>query len=193
MAYQHPPQKRGLGSWLLTWQALVVAILGLVAAILGVAVPLLNNGPGSSPVAYPPSTYETNEPTTPQVAVPSSRPTVSTIVTRSSGSVPDGIIGSWAGTVSQEDAPNMPYPVRINLHQGTLGDEVGTSDYPTLECFGRLILSSVSTSAIVVTEKLMVGQICYDQTVIALTLKPNGSVEYSFSKPRGFAVLQRTP
>lgn len=178
-ARQGPRRLRGL----LSASGLVVAVLGLVAAALGVVPPLIDlfdndqNSSSQQPVA---GSGSSSAPTIASDTLRSNPP-----VTRSMqpaphpGTVPDRFLGAWLGSVTEDGSPSSPYPVRITLTPGSLGQRVGTSEYVTLKCSGYLILSNVTDGELTMQENIQLGQgNCVNGVLVTLTANSDGSLGY---------------
>lgn len=178
------PRRRG---GFQTWQAVVIAVLGLVAAVLGLVPPILelmkDDEPGQANAVTSAATSAAPQPATSaaQPAQPATPP----------GTVATRFHGTWVGSIEQGNSPLSPYPVTITITGGPLGQRVGTSDYVTLDCGGHLVLASATDSQIVVQENLRTQGECLDKTQIILTANADGTLDYHI-EAAGFFVSEAT-
>jgi hypothetical protein len=105
--------------------------------------------------------------------------------------VPSKFRGTWRGSVDQPGSPNSPYPTVITITKGRLGDVVGRSSYPTLQCKGSLTLSAASEDRLVLAEHVTTGVGACIDTVITLKSQSGGKLDYSFRSPAGHGTLSR--
>lgn len=97
------------------------------------------------------------------------------------GTVPDRFLGTWVGSVKNRSSVS-PYPVRITLTPGSLGQRFGTSEYVTLQCSGYLILSNATDSELIIQENIQSGQNnCVNAVPVTLTANSDESLEYKAS------------
>jgi hypothetical protein len=117
----------------------------------------------------------------PPAPVTSTQPTPSGSPAAGPDQLPAELRGTWTGDVAQKDPAhefNTTYPVTLVLRGGSIGQVVGTSNYPTIPCSGDLLLNQ-GGSAVQVTEHIVGGTNCSDTTV-SLTLNGNGELVYHF-------------
>jgi serine/threonine protein kinase len=105
-----------------------------------------------------------------------------------SGGVPAAFVGTWRGSIDQQGYAN-PYPVIVTITKGRLGEIVGHSSYPTLECSSSLTLNSASADRLIVQEQVTTGRINCTNTVITLNRNAGGTLDYSFKSPSGHGTL----
>lgn len=93
--------------------------------------------------------------------------------------------GSWEGPVDQEFAPS--YSVQLTIDPNTLTGEV---TYPELSCGGTWDFHEQNGNTTVFKETITYGSRCVPETLIRLTARDDGSLDYSFDDPsRGTSVL----
>ncbi|ADP83558.1 hypothetical protein [Pseudofrankia inefficax] len=117
----------------------------------------------------------------PPAAVTSTQPTPSGSPAAGPDELPAELRGTWTGNVTQKDPAhefNTTYPVTLVLRGGSIGQVVGTSNYPTIPCSGDLLLNQ-GGNAVQVTEHIVGGTNCSD-TALSLTLDGNGNLVYHF-------------
>ena len=78
---------------------------------------------------------------------------------RSGGAAPAGVIGVWAGLVTQHGTgvPRQTYEVLMAVKATTTGTLVGRTVYPSLNCAGQLQLSSAHGTSYVFREQIFLG------------------------------------
>lgn len=88
-------------------------------------------------------------------------------IDQSTGLLPDRYVGTWFGRGWQNN-PDTSWPIAISLRTNAIGSVVGTSTYPSLECEGQLVLSSIYseyTVNVTLEETITVGRDnCVDGT-----------------------------
>lgn len=97
------------------------------------------------------------------------------------GQFPTALIGTWTGSVHQQDPAHdydATYDVALVLRGGTTGQVVGTSSYPTIPCTGDLVMTQGGAS-VQVTERIVAGTQCTD-TTLSLSLDGSGNLVYHF-------------
>ncbi|HEY0637852.1 MAG TPA: hypothetical protein VGD67_09415 [Pseudonocardiaceae bacterium] len=186
MSHPGPPStaaRRGLAFAVQGRHAVLIAAVGLLAAILGLLPPLIklykdNRDSGPPPAAGAATTRPEHAGQSPQPTQPAVPP----------GTVPPGFVGTWVGSINQEGSSKSPYPVTVTITAGGLAQRVGTSAYLTLDCDGHLILASAEGNRLVVQENIDNGTSnCVEQTQITLTLNGDGTIAYRI-EPQGFFV-----
>lgn len=91
-------------------------------------------------------------------------------------------LGEWTGPITQAGA--QPYTVVLNLEYDG-GTVIGTSDYPELQCAGRLGDASLDGSTLSIVETITVGtEHCITPIDLTLSLEP-GQVHYRFDTQGG--------
>ena len=104
--------------------------------------------------------------------------------------VPPGFIGTWTGSVTQDNYDRSPYPATVQITGGSVGQTVATGQYPSLECQVHWTLKQTSPQEIIVHETVDQGPECVNVD-ITLTLLPDGTMRYIFDGGLGRAILQR--
>lgn len=104
--------------------------------------------------------------------------------------VPAGFVGTWSGSVTQDNYARSPYSATIQITGGGIGQTVATGEYPTLGCQVHWTLKQATSDEIVVRETVDSGSECVNVDV-TLTLQPDGTMRYLFEGGSGRAVLQR--
>ncbi|HEV2781324.1 MAG TPA: hypothetical protein VGX25_18225 [Actinophytocola sp.] len=104
-------------------------------------------------------------------------------------SLPCAIDPRFIGTWVTREPVNQPtsdkvYHARLTLRDGAIGDTVGSSFYPGLECSGPLTLIESAADKLVVREKIdsEPKHPCVDEVTITLTLSGD-TLLYSFTDP----------
>ena len=69
---------------------------------------------------------------------------------------PDIYLGTWEGNGIQDNGSQ--WSILITLNSGNIGSVVGTISYPSLRCGGELILMSVDSNKIKLSENLTFGK-----------------------------------
>ncbi|MGI8332644.1 protein kinase domain-containing protein [Actinomadura scrupuli] len=105
--------------------------------------------------------------------------------------VPGKFRGTWRGSIDQPSSSNSPYPTVITITKGRLGEVVGRSSYPTLNCGGKLTLSAASEDRLVLAEHITTGVGGCIDTVLTLKSLSGGKLDYSFRSPAGHGTLSR--
>jgi hypothetical protein len=137
-------------------------------------------------VQVPPRTPETSSPAP-------SEPTETThpsLPQTPPNTVPPGFIGTWTGSVTQNNYERSPYPATVQITGGSVGQTVATGQYPSLECQVHWTLKQTSPQEIIVRETVDQGPECVNVD-ITLTLLPDGAMRYIFDGGLGRAILQR--
>jgi len=100
-------------------------------------------------------------------------------------------LGQWYGKVVQRN-PVMQYPVILTLYLGKMAEQIGTIEYPSLACGGKVILREISSARISVEENLTGGP-CLNHALVTLTLNAGGTLEFSsqISNVSSSAVLRK--
>jgi hypothetical protein len=145
-----------------------------------------NNSPSSSSQTTATTTQVMDE------AVPS---TISSVPPSLDVALPASFVGGqWIGTVSQAEA--NPFPVRISLDRGSLGEQVGIAEYASMECSGRLILLRATEKELTVQLRMRnrgVNRKCEEiEYILTLKMLPDGALEYEIKSVRAFARLSKT-
>lgn len=104
--------------------------------------------------------------------------------------VPSGFIGTWSGSVIQDDYAQSPYPITVHITGGKIGEKVASGEYPTLECQVHWTLKQVGSNEIVIRETVDDGPECLNVDV-TLTLLAGGTMRYIFDGGLGRSVLER--
>jgi hypothetical protein len=104
-------------------------------------------------------------------------------------SLPDGFIGTWSGSITQDGYDRSPYTAIVRITEGNVGDTVATGEFPTLDCRWHWTLKRVDGNRILVGERIDQGPECLDVD-ITLVLE-NGAIRYSFDGGAGRAVLNK--
>lgn len=98
-------------------------------------------------------------------------------------SLPPPYMGTWSGTV-RERSRGRAYPVRIALLAGATGSVVGTIDYWTRPCRGRLWLEEVSAGSVRITEEITWGaHDCAPTASLELAVRADGTLDYLSDAP----------
>jgi hypothetical protein len=135
----------------------------------------------------------------PSASIPETPPSVSPKTPESSpeplpqpepNTVPSGFIGTWTGSVTQDNSARSPYPVTVQITSGGVGQTVATGQYPSLECQVHWTLKQASPGEIVIRETVDQGPECVPIDV-TLTLLDNRMMRYTFDGGLGRSVLQR--
>ena len=165
--------------------ASVIVLLGvfLVPKVLAsdsvytepIEFPGTNGNPFMPPPSAPPETPESRPEPLPQ-------PEPNT--------VPSGFIGTWTGSVTQDNYARSPYPVTVQITGGGVGQTVATGQYPSLECQAHWTLKQTRPGESVIRETVDQGPECVN-TDVTLTLLANGTMRYIFDDGLGRSVLQR--
>lgn len=137
--------------------------------------PTLPPSTSETPPPLPPETTETTPP-----LVPETPP----------DTVPSGFIGTWTGSVTQDDYERSPYPTTVQITGGSIGQTVATGRYPTLDCQVHWTLKQANPQEIVVHETVDQGPECVNVD-ITLTLLSDATMRYIFDSGHGRAILQR--
>lgn len=87
--------------------------------------------------------------------------------------------GRWSGKIDQTGV--NPYTAELSLVSGRIGDRVGTSHYPELNCSGYLTLRTVTAKKIVVSETITDNRArCFDDD-LNLAYQADDTIDYSFT------------
>lgn len=106
---------------------------------------------------------------------------------QSGGQLSSDFIGSWTGNVIQSGFINDrlvadKYSAFLTVGPARVNERVGRVHYKPLNCGGGLFLVSAPGTQITLEERLTYGQNrCVDRTVINLTTKNDGTLDYSVS------------
>lgn len=96
----------------------------------------------------------------------------------SAGHLPDVYTGAWTGMVHERHR-DLAYPVRVTLVGGAVGSIVGSVEYWTRSCQGRLWLEGVSASSVRLTEEIVWGaEHCDTTQTWHLAVRPDGTLDY---------------
>lgn len=173
------------------WLASVVS----AALALVVIVTIRDNSPAATASSLSPSaiatTTHSSSPASHATTVTATETTPQTVQSPASIVLPESFVDSqWIGTLTQN---RNPFPVRISLRRGFVGENVGTADYPTLHCSGRLVLVSASEAKLVVQLQIKVSvESCDDEDhMINLTKRPDGTLEYEIKAIHAFGTLSK--
>lgn len=184
------PRDKHLARW--------AAIAGIVAIPLALAMILFGDGwlnpdpppPGATPTVHvqishapDPKPRPTPEPTptpTPERAVETVEPTP----TPDHGDLPKRFAGTWVGLVDETGGcSRCPYPVRLELDGGYVGETVGRIDYTTFRCSGDLTLVEASRTRLTVTETITErGGNCTSTGTLFLTYRAEGKIGYRWGR-----------
>jgi hypothetical protein len=83
---------------------------------------------------------------------------------------PDQYVGNWKGSGVQAGGG---WSILINLNPGEKGSVVGTIDYPSIPCSGKLTLRGISEQFIELSENLTKVGTCVDNGIVSLQLNPD--------------------
>jgi eukaryotic-like serine/threonine-protein kinase len=95
--------------------------------------------------------------------------------------VPEGMAGTWTGTVRQTK-PALSVSVQISLTGGGRG---GTVSYPQLGCSGSLTVVTGGSARIIAVQKIRTGRANCADGRITLSAQPGGKLAYVFARPGG--------
>lgn len=174
---------------------LAVGIVGAVAAVLALfVVPEGSTIQPSQvePTSPSPTTGTASPSASPRtmIAAPEVTPPPPVLV----GDVPVLYVGNWVGTIDQQQlvGSDSTYPARLHVVGGVLGEVVGSSSYPTLECHADLLLVEASEARLVVEEKLRTTGMCLDNVLITLNPSSDGTLRYAVASADAAGVVRRT-
>jgi hypothetical protein len=107
------------------------------------------------------------------------------------GDVPEAFLGTWQGTIQQDNPPIPPYTANVTINQGTQGQTIGSGSYTSSGgCAIHWTLVSASLSRLVVNEFVDSGN-CFSDVQVTLTALGSGTIQYSFEGGNGRGVLRR--
>lgn len=138
----------------------------------------------------PQTTPPTSVPETPSVSPETPEPRPDPRPQAEPNTVPSRFIGTWTGSVTQDDYPRSPYPVTVRITSGAVGQTVATAQYPSLECQVHWTLKQANSGEMVIRETVDQGPECVNIDV-TLTLLDDGTMRYVFDGGLGRSVLQR--
>jgi len=93
--------------------------------------------------------------------------------------IPEGYTGIWSGNNGVQINPSRSFTMRFGLIAGTVGQVVGTVEYPSLSCGGEVILKNVAADSIELTEIITYGS-CLRNGIITLSLLSDGTLSYQW-------------
>ena len=94
--------------------------------------------------------------------------------------LPASYIALWEGNGTQSNLAES-WPVSIALVGGQIGSVIGTSNYPSLSCGGKLTLDVVSANTVEVTEDLTFGlDLCTDTGVFVFSIEPDRALRFDW-------------
>jgi hypothetical protein len=102
--------------------------------------------------------------------------------------VPGAILGSWTGTITQQNPPIPPYAFKVTILQGAIGSTIATGYYTGDSCRVHWTLLSADANRIVVNEVVHSGT-CFNNTKVTLTAQGDGSLNYDFENGNGRGIL----
>jgi hypothetical protein len=102
--------------------------------------------------------------------------------------VPAAILGSWTGTITQQDPPIPPYELRVTILQGAIGWAIAGGYYTGDNCRVHWELLSADANRIVVNEVVHSGT-CFNNVQVTLTAQNDGTLKYDFENGNGRGIL----
>ncbi|MGQ0777984.1 MAG: hypothetical protein ACT4NY_26840 [Pseudonocardiales bacterium] len=102
--------------------------------------------------------------------------------------LPEQFQGAWFGDVTRRDSAKPPYPVRLIVVSGCIGDRIANPFYPTLNVQTNWTLVAAWADEIHVDERAVSG--AWGDVTISVTMQPGGRVLHMFA-PRMLAILNR--
>ncbi|MFD6666716.1 hypothetical protein ACFWDK_30710 [Micromonospora chalcea] len=100
-------------------------------------------------------------------------------------SVPQAFVGTWRGQITQPNSPRSPYSSVVILQVGAAGDQIGSVQYPELECQGTLTLEMAQARRLQVTEAIQTGSQCSREVNLDFRLLADGRMTVAFHFTRG--------
>ncbi len=181
-----PPARRGRRGIVLGAVAAALVVVGVVSGILAYNSASGNKGGGSSTVA---ADTPTGEPATDGNAATTETGSVtpSSDAAGSSATLPADYVGTWKGTAEDIAAT---YDIVVNLHDGKVGDELGSSSNTgqrsNQTCARAETLTAADTTSITLRARLTGGAQCLDDGQSStLTLHQDGTATYTMEGPIG--------
>jgi hypothetical protein len=124
----------------------LIAALGLLLTVVGVIVAIL-----AWQLPKAPRTSKSDTASLSSAAIPSAT------FKEGTDQLPQGLIGSWAGEMTQlrEQGQSVSYPVTLTLRRPEAGTIVGESNYPRVHCIGRIRIDRVRQDSVVLHENMI--------------------------------------
>lgn len=102
--------------------------------------------------------------------------------------LPDQFQGSWFGDVTRPDSTNSPYPIRLVIVSGRIGDRIANPYYPSLDRQTAWTLLAAWENELQVDERVVLSS--WRAVRISVMMQPGGHVLHVLA-PRTVAILNR--
>lgn len=102
--------------------------------------------------------------------------------------VPEGLLGIWTGTITQQRPPIPPYTLEVTILQSGIGSTIASGFYTGDNCKVHWTLLSADATHVLVNESVHSGT-CYNDVKVTLTLDGDGRAIYDFENGNGHGIL----
>ncbi len=97
----------------------------------------------------------------------------------------DRFIGRWAG-YGRQFSPRQRWRLEMDINAATIGNVVGTIEYPSLRCGGELLLTSANEDRWTMRENITQGAgNCVDGGSITMEIRESGQAQWNWYDPQG--------
>jgi SH3 domain-containing protein len=97
----------------------------------------------------------------------------------------DRFIGRWAG-YGRQFSPRQRWRLEMDINAATIGNVVGTIEYPSLRCSGELLLTSANEDRWTLRENITQGRgNCVDGGSITMEIRESGQAQWNWYDPQG--------
>lgn len=104
--------------------------------------------------------------------------------------VPEGLLGNWTGTITQQRPPIPPYTLDVLILQSGVGSTIASGHYTGDDCKVHWTLLGADATSIVVNEVVHSGT-CFNNIRVTLTLDGDDKAAYDFENGNGQGILTR--